>query len=420
MSKVRGANKEFICPNKIGSYILRDDLGRGAFGTVKLAHRIDKDQDFACKVIHKKRLIKEADHQRFESEIRVLQQIHNPHIVQLTDILKDSLCYFVFLEYCPNGDLFRYICDRESLDEAETARIFYQIVQGVAYLHQQNMAHRDLKPENILMDEFNNPKITDFGLSCFTDSTKLHKTFCGTPCYASPEVLTGKPYDARKSDLWSLGVILYVMCHGRYPFRNRNLPDFVSRVLKGEYRISPSLSPELRDLITNLLKLNPDERYTCQQVLSSDFFSSCGMKQALKVDTFFVSLRKVDLFFGDRSNLNFEDEKPMLKTSTSIYTDLNKMTRLLAKDKSKCVTIIPPPNMILSVGKRNRDVNPFKRKIDPASRFGSQAMCPLILRKELREARKIRRRSAVEKRSQAATVAPQAVSLSTLPKLVHA
>lgn len=126
------------------------------------------------------------------------------------------------MEYAARGELFDHIVSHEKLGEFEASKFLMQLVDAVEYLHQLGIAHRDLKPENLLLDHKYNIKMTDFGLSNIYPAGKLLTTACGSPSYACPEMLSGKPYNGIKADIWSIGIVLYAMCFGYLPFDNPN------------------------------------------------------------------------------------------------------------------------------------------------------------------------------------------------------
>ncbi|KAI5529944.1 serine/threonine kinase family [Trichomonas vaginalis G3] len=145
---------------------------------------------------------------------------------------------------CPNGELFKYIIENKKLGEENAKIIFKEIVAGLAYVHSLNIAHRDLKPENILLSETNHIKITDFGFSRYVGENGWVKTSCGSPCYASPECISGEQYDGIKSDMWSIGVILFAMVTGMLPWTKRNKNALFKQIQQAKYRMPQNISPE--------------------------------------------------------------------------------------------------------------------------------------------------------------------------------
>ena len=221
-------------PKKIGPYILRGTVGDGAFSVVKLVCHEQTHQYYACKIVPRSRIATESLQARFEAEIRINQQLHHPGIVHLFDMLKDENNYYIIMEFCPNGELFQYIVDRNHLSEEEAKPFVRQILETLDYIHKQGISHRDMKPENLLMDQTGRVKFSDFGLSRFIPSNGLVDTPCGSPCYASPECISGRPYNGKTTDVWSFGVILYAMLTGQLPWTKRNQQQLFAQIKRGE------------------------------------------------------------------------------------------------------------------------------------------------------------------------------------------
>ncbi|OHT14347.1 CAMK family protein kinase [Tritrichomonas foetus] len=288
---------ELICPNKIGPYQLRGTIGSGAFATCKLAYRGDVDIYYACKIIAKQRLDEMTDKTRFEQEIRILQEMRHPRIVQLYDLYKESLNYYILMEYCPNGELFSHIVSMKKLPETDVRTFFKHILSGILFIHQCQIAHRDLKPENILIDAEGHAKISDFGLAKYVGMEGMTKTSCGSPCYVSPEILTGRPYNALKSDMWSAGVILYAMVTGQMPWTRRNQAQLFQQIKKCHYTIPQYVSQNCGGLIRGLININPDARLTAEQAINHSFMVDSIENIIEWKEVPIVSLRRLDRFF---------------------------------------------------------------------------------------------------------------------------
>ncbi|EAY05900.1 CAMK family protein kinase [Trichomonas vaginalis G3] len=289
---------QVVAPTKIGPYTIRGTVGEGAFSVVKLAYNEEKQQYYACKIVPKSRLSTHHLEKRFELEIRINQQMHHPGIVGMIDILKDKLNYYVIMEFCPNGELFQYIVDHGRLKEDEARPKIRELLKTLDYIHHMGVTHRDLKPENILLDKFGQLKVSDFGLSRFLDSKGLASTPCGSPCYASPECISGKPYDGITSDVWSSGVILYAMVTGQLPWTKRNQTQLFEQIRHGEYTIPSYLSYQCTDFIRGLMTVDNKKRLTIPQALKHPFLSDTQQVELHDVDASqYISLRRVDDFF---------------------------------------------------------------------------------------------------------------------------
>jgi len=217
------------------------------------------------------------------NEVRILREIDHPCVIRLEDVVDTEQYLYIVLELADGGELFDKIVAKTKLDEDEAKLMFYQLASAISYLHSKNIAHRDLKPENILLcsDDDRKPlcKITDMGLSKLVDLDKQSKlkTFCGTPQYLAPEVLTsrvrGDGSYGFEVDNWSLGVILYVMISGMPPFSpDRTDKPLVRQVCDGDYNFHAasrwnSVSQEAKDLITGLMTVNRQRRLTAREAL---------------------------------------------------------------------------------------------------------------------------------------------------------
>ena len=175
---------------------------------------------------------------------------------------------YLVLEFVEGGELFTHISSRGSLPEHEAVRLFRQIIAALAYCHQFNICHRDLKPENILLDSDDNIKIVDFGMAALQPQNKWLKTPCGSPHYASPEVIKAEPYRGDKADIWSCGVILFAMLAGYLPFdaRTEDWRDVITAVLEGDYMMPDTLSPDAQDLIERILQPDPKRRISIRRM----------------------------------------------------------------------------------------------------------------------------------------------------------
>lgn len=175
------------------------------------------------------------------------------------------------LEYA-GGELFDYIVQHGRMEEDEARRFFQQMLCAVEYCHRHKIVHRDLKPENLLLDEKLNVKIADFGLSNIMTDGNFLKTSCGSPNYAAPEVIGGKLYAGPEVDVWSCGVILYVLLVGRLPFDDEHIPSLFAKIARGTYAVPKWMSPGAAHLIEKMLKVNPVQRATIPEIRQDPWF----------------------------------------------------------------------------------------------------------------------------------------------------
>ncbi|KAL8746760.1 MAG: hypothetical protein Q9190_001278 [Brigantiaea leucoxantha] len=257
---------------RLGHYTVKKTLGEGSFGKVKLAvHRVS-GQEVALKIISRKKLISRDMAGRVEREIQYLQLLRHPHIIKLYTVITTPSEIIMVLEYA-GGELFDYLVKHGKMAEAKARRFFQQIVCAVEYCHRHKIVHRDLKPENLLLDEKLNVKIADFGLSNIMTDGNFLKTSCGSPNYAAPEVISGKLYAGPEVDVWSCGVILYVLLVGRLPFDDEFIPALFKKISAGSYNTPHYLSSGARHIIHKMLKVNPVQRITVQEIRQDPWFN---------------------------------------------------------------------------------------------------------------------------------------------------
>ncbi|CAK7890705.1 serine/threonine-protein kinase Kin4p [[Candida] anglica] len=266
---------------RFGSYILGSTLGEGEFGKVKLGWRKDGKQpsQVAIKLIKRDSIMKDSDSEiKVHREINSLKLLNHPNIVKLVEVMKSGKYIGIVLEYASGGELFDYILHHKYLKENVAKKLFAQLVSGVDYMHSKGLIHRDLKLENLLLDKHKNVIISDFGFvnSYNKDKNDFMKTSCGSPCYAAPElVLTQSPYEGRKVDIWSLGVILYAMLSGYLPFdddpENEDGADIVRLyhyICKTPLTFPEYVSPLARDLLRKIIVPDPKKRININDIRS--------------------------------------------------------------------------------------------------------------------------------------------------------
>ena len=215
----------------------------------------------------------------------IVKTLNHPNIVKTHEIFDNEKYYFMIMDYCPGGELFDYIVKKIRLNEEESSFFFYQIINAVEYIHSKGIVHRDLKPENLLLNDKNKLKIIDFGLSnyFFPDSEKnLLKTPCGSPCYAAPEMVSGNNYNGFKTDIWAIGIILYAMLVGYLPFEDNDNDILFQKILECDLEFPDLLSNLSIYIITKILNVDSDKRYTIQDIKKHMFYLN-GKKVYQKV-----------------------------------------------------------------------------------------------------------------------------------------
>ncbi|KAI0479573.1 protein kinase SNF1 [Xylaria cf. heliscus] len=265
------AREKTKAEQRVGAYNIIKTLGEGSFGKVKLAVHRSTGQQVALKIIARKKLISRDMVGRVEREIEYLQLLRHPHIIKLYSVIKTQNEIIMVLEYA-GGELFDFIVARGKLDELYARRFFQQMVCAVEYCHRHKVVHRDLKPENLLLDDQLNVKIADFGLSNIMTDGNFLKTSCGSPNYAAPEVIGGKLYAGPEVDVWSCGVILYVLLVGRLPFDDDHIPSLFAKIQRGVFTIPHWIKPQAADLIRKMLQTNPVQRATIDDIRQDPWF----------------------------------------------------------------------------------------------------------------------------------------------------
>ncbi|KAI3975235.1 hypothetical protein MKX01_039271 [Papaver californicum] len=255
-------------------------IGCGAFAKVYHARNIQTGESVAIKAISKQKIIRDGFMPNIKREISIMRQLHHTYIVKLFEVLATKSKIYFVMEFVRGGELLSQI-SKCRCNEDLSRRYFQQLIQAVGHCHSHGVFHRDLKPENLLLDEKGDLKVSDFGLSAVTSEVRkngLLYTSCGTPVYLAPEILSRKGYSGAKIDIWSCGVILFVLNSGYLPFDCRNLSGIYRKIYKGEFCVPKWTSPGLRHLFSRLLDTNPITRITVDEIIQDPWFSK-GYKE---------------------------------------------------------------------------------------------------------------------------------------------
>ncbi|XP_023007173.1 CBL-interacting serine/threonine-protein kinase 11 [Cucurbita maxima] len=290
-----------------GKYELGKLLGCGAFAKVYHARDLRSGQSVAVKVINKKKIYGTTLMSNIKREIAIMRRLRHPHIVKLHEVLATKSKIYFVMEFVKGGELFAKVA-KGRFSEDLSRKFFQQLISAVGFCHARGIYHRDLKPENLLVDENGNLKVSDFGLSALTDQIRsdgLLHTLCGTPAYVAPEILSKKGYDGAKVDVWSCGVILFVLSAGYLPFNDPNLMAMYKKIYKGEYRCPKWMSPDLKRFLSRLLDTNPQTRITVDEILSDPWFKKGPIKEINFYDDYEVKYEDKDE--SESTNLNAFD-----------------------------------------------------------------------------------------------------------------
>lgn len=286
---------------RVGKYELGRTIGEGTFAKVRLAKNMESGDHVAIKILEKAKVQKNGLVEQIRREICTMKLIQHPNVVRLHEVMGSKARIFIVLEYVTGGELHDIIADQGSLKEDEARKYFQQLINAIDYCHSRSVYHRDLKIENLLLDTGGNLKVSDFGLSAISEQVKadglLHTT-CGTPNYVAPEVIKDKGYDGAPADLWSCGVILFVMLAGFLPFEDDNVTSLYEKISGAQYNCPSWFSDGAKKLIARILDPNPSTRITIAQLLKDQWFKK-GYKPPVFDEKYQTSLDDVKAAFGD-------------------------------------------------------------------------------------------------------------------------
>ena len=260
-------------------------LGQGSFGIVYLVKHKQLNTYFAMKII--KKLNRKENEEMLMNEINILRKIDHPNIVKINDFYTTCSEYIIVTEYCSEGELFYEIKNCAPFNEALAGWYMKQILSAVSYCHKLKIIHRDLKPENILISKktkngFNIIKIIDFGTAIFFNKNNDDKSLTGSIYYISPEVLSKKRNYTEKCDVWSCGIIMYILLTGQPPFNGDSDEQIMRKILDGKYDMEkypwPIISPQAKDLIKKLLEFDNDKRLSAEEALKHPWFECKQVK----------------------------------------------------------------------------------------------------------------------------------------------
>jgi len=250
-------------------------LGQGTFAKVYYATNLKTGENVAIKAIDKEKIREVGMIDQIKREISVMRLVRHPNIVRLYEVMATKSKIYIVMEYVKGGELFNRVVEKRRLKEREARKHFQQLISAVDFCHSRGVYHRDLKPENVLLDDSGNVKVSDFGFSALPEQFRqdgLLHTACGTPAYVAPEVITKKGYDGAKADIWSCGVILFVLMAGYLPFDSGNRMLMYKMIYKGDFKCPPWFSSEVRRLVVRLLDPNPRTRITVPQLMEDPWF----------------------------------------------------------------------------------------------------------------------------------------------------
>ncbi|KAK0203514.1 Pkinase-domain-containing protein [Desarmillaria ectypa] len=284
-------------PKCIGPWIIGECVGKGASGRVKIAKHKHTGQLAAVKILPLAPLVNsraslatqqaKTEKQRLgiDREITMMKLMNHPNILRIYDVYEGTRELFLILEYVEGGELFDFLVNKGRLEPSEALTVFLQIIYGLNYAHTFSIIHRDLKPENILIASFNPPlvKIADWGMAAFAPPSLHLETSCGSPHYASPEIVNGHRYQGTATDIWSCGIVLFALLSGRLPFDDKDVGILLSKVKSGVFEMPQSLDPLAKNLLSRMLVVDVRQRITIPEILVHPWVTSSAAALVSKI-----------------------------------------------------------------------------------------------------------------------------------------
>ncbi|KAH1073789.1 hypothetical protein J1N35_026117 [Gossypium stocksii] len=317
---------------RVGKYELGRTLGEGSFAKVKFAKNVETGECVAIKILDREQVLRRRIVEQIKREISIMKLIKHPNVIKIYEVMASKTKIYIVIEYVGGGELFDKIASRGRLKEDEARTYFQQLINAVDFCHGTGVYHRDLKPENLLLDTHGVLKISDFGLSALSQQVwedGLLHTACGTPNYVAPEVLRDQGYDGRASDIWSCGVILFVLMAGYMPFDELNLISMYQKISKADFTCPSWFSSGSRRLIQRILDPNPLTRITVPEILQDKWFKK-GYKPPQFEQEEDVNLDDIDVAFNDSKQENLVTERKVKPVSMNAF-------ELISRSRSFCL-----------------------------------------------------------------------------------
>ncbi|XP_020223497.1 CBL-interacting serine/threonine-protein kinase 9 isoform X1 [Cajanus cajan] len=298
---------------RVGRYELGKTIGEGSFARVKFARNVENDSHVAIKILDRNHVLKHKMMEQLQKEISAMKMINHPNVIKIYEVMASKTKIYIVLELVNGGELFDKIATNGRLKEDEARSYFHQLINAVDYCHSRGVYHRDLKPENLLLDSNGILKVSDFGLSTYAhQEDELLRTACGTPNYVAPEVLNDRGYVGSASDIWSCGVILFVLMAGYLPFDEPNHAALYKKIGRAQFACPSWFSPEAKKLLKRILDPNPLTRIKIPELLQDEWFRK-GYKPASFTEEEDINVDDVTAAFNDSKEklVTERKEKPV-------------------------------------------------------------------------------------------------------------
>jgi serine/threonine-protein kinase ULK2 len=376
----------------IGNYCYNRKIGRGSFSKVYKGYHKDTLEKVAIKVVD----MEISKHLKtfMEREIEVMKTLNHPNILKLHDVLNDSdeNTMYLILEYCQKGDFYKFL-NKRALKEKHALRYMIQLANGLQHLIVNNIIHRDLKPQNILLSDDDQIKLTDFGFARYYEINTMVDTLCGSPLYMAPEIMKHKRYTIN-ADLWSVGIIMYEMLVGKVPYSALTHIELLNKIENKPLIIPNFLSENCQDLLTKLLKKNPDERMTWDDFFSHEWFENSiedSRENIIKESTVIKNNNKDDsdecMDMSDPDNLDIitdDDDDAYNNKSILIDNDLNINDDIedtiqdnsLKNEQAIKTNIVPSKSINIPIKKNTQKLDGWCQSSTPL--FSDNGISPLF------------------------------------------
>ena len=310
-------------------------IGKGGFGSVwKVRHKITK-QIFAIKVINKESIVKQKMVEQTNREIEIMYKLDHPHIIKLYSHFEDDEDFCLIMQIASKGQLYSIIKRLKRLDQRTAAQYMREVISAIKYLHTRNppIIHRDIKPENILLDQEGRCKLADFGWSNFDVGDKFRDTYCGTPEYLAPEMITKSGHN-ESVDIWALGVLLFEMLTGRTPFNFTGDRIQLFNNIKTLRIVWTDDFPQLaKDLVGKILRLNPKDRLTLDEIINHQWFRDVPIIKPVLTPIIYNERQKLESHLI-QSIPEFEKERNIMNKSAMVNKPQNKVTRIISHNEN--------------------------------------------------------------------------------------
>ena len=288
--------------SSISMYRIQERIGSGSFGEVYKALQLSSNLPVALKVLPRSLFQDKNLVSKLQTEIGIIKQLSgHPSILQLYESFRDENNFYFVFEYMPERDLSHFFTNNRAFDEEDLAFLTFKILEGIKYIHSKDIIHRDIKPENILLDKHLRPRIGDFGLSSYTDNLTLEKDTCGTPTYLAPEVFVQGESVSKKTDLWSLGILLYKLKYNRLPFDGDSYDELYKNILTSKIVLHEGtrISQKLADFLDRLLQRDQRKRMNVQQAMDHPWLAQVSQAESSKFaeSKFQAILRRAAVLF---------------------------------------------------------------------------------------------------------------------------